>query len=65
VLSCLTMEKTQREPSRIRYADDVETGRPRRQLRHRDSDASSMRSGISGRHVIDPDVILPVQFRTL
>jgi hypothetical protein len=49
---------------RIRYADDVETA-PRRQMKRRNSETSSMRSGVSGRQVVDPDVILPIQFRTL
>lgn len=59
-----SMDISETERGRVRYADDVETG-PRRQPRRRGSSVSSTRSGVSGRQTIDPDVILPIGFRTL
>lgn len=52
--------------TRIRYADDVEQ-RPRRgRARSGSQDSMSVRSrSLSRRRTIEPNVVLPVQYRTV
>ena len=58
--------ESSRNPMRIHYAEDVETGRHGRLYRRgsTDNDSMSIRS-ISRRRVVEPGVILPLQYRTL
>jgi hypothetical protein len=61
------MENPTKGSSRIQYADDVEMVSPRRMLSRelRRNSIDSVHSTVSGRRVIDPDIILPVHYRTL
>lgn len=58
--------KSMETESRVQYAPDLETTSPRAAARRKDSYGSlSRRSSFSGRVAVDPDVILPVGYRTL
>jgi len=60
------MEDNPRKEGHIRYASDIEGGPSRRALsRHNSSDSLSRRSSLSARRTVDPDIILPAEYRTL
>jgi hypothetical protein len=61
-IAAIEPDDSHRRSSRIKYTDDVETGRGRLQRRH--SNASSIRS-ISRYRSVDPGTLIPVEYRTV
>jgi len=60
------MEKNPEVERSIQYAPDLERATSRPELtRQRSMGSLSRRSSFSARMTVDPDVILPIEYRTL
>jgi len=60
------MEKNSEVERRVQYAPDLERATLRPELtRQRSMGSLSRRSSFSARMTVDPDVILPIEYRTL